>query len=104
MPHIFANPTNRRLERCTPSTRNFWSNAVELAPEKIRVNAIVPGLALTPGTINRPGHIDRGLKGLPMGEIVMPEEIAGIVAFALSGEAPHMTGTELKVDSGRTAA
>lgn len=78
--------------------------AVELAPEKIRVNAIVPGLTLTPGTINRPGHIDRGLKGVPMGEITMPEEIAAIVAFALSGEAPHMTGTELKVDGGRTSA
>lgn len=78
--------------------------AVELGPEKIRVNAIVPGLTLTPGTINRPGHIDRGLKGVPMGEITMPEEIAAIVAFTLSGEAPHMTGTDLKVDGGRTSA
>ena len=78
--------------------------AVELAPEMIRVNAIVPGLTLTPGTINRPGHIERGLKGVPMGEITMPEEIAAIVAFALSGEAPHLTGTDLKVDGGRTSA
>jgi len=78
--------------------------AVELAPEMIRVNAIVPGLTLTPGTINRPGHIDRGLKGVPMGEITMPEEVAAVVAFALSGEAPHMTGTDLKVDGGRTSA
>ena len=78
--------------------------AVELAPEKIRVNAIVPGLTLTPGTINRPGHIERGLKGVPMGEITMPEEIAAVIAFALSGEAPHMTGTDLKVDGGRTSA
>ena len=79
------------------------SLAVELAPEKIRVNAIVPGLTLTPGTQNRPGHIERGLKHIPMGEIVMPEEIAEIVAFALSDEAPHLTGTELKVDGGRTS-
>jgi NAD(P)-dependent dehydrogenase (short-subunit alcohol dehydrogenase family) len=78
--------------------------AVELAPEKIRVNAIVPGLTLTPGTINRPGHIERGLPGVPMGEITMPEEIAALVAFALSGEAPHMTGTDLKIDGGRTSA
>ena len=78
--------------------------AVELAPEMIRVNAIVPGLTLTPGTINRPGHIERGLKGVPMGEITMPEEIAAVIAFALSGEAPHMTGTDLKVDGGRTSA
>ncbi len=78
--------------------------AVELAPLMIRVNAIVPGLTLTPGTQNRPGHIERGLKGVPMGEITMPEEIAAVVAFALSGEAPHMTGTDLKVDGGRTSA
>lgn len=78
--------------------------AVELAPEMIRVNAIVPGLTLTPGTTNRPGHIERGLKGVPMGEITMPEEIAAVIAFALSGEAPHMTGTDLKVDGGRTSA
>jgi len=78
--------------------------AVELAPAMIRVNAIVPGLTLTPGTINRPGHIERGLKGVPMGEITMPEEIAALVAFALSGEAPHLTGTDLKVDGGRTSA
>ena len=77
--------------------------AIELAPEMIRVNAIVPGLALPPGTISRKGHIERGLKNLPMGEIVMPEEIAALVAFALSGEAPHMTGTDLKIDSGRTS-
>ncbi len=78
--------------------------AVELASEKIRVNAIVPGLTLTPGTQNRPGHIERGIKNVPMGEIVMPEEIAALVAFTLSGEAPHLTGTDLKVDSGRTSA
>lgn len=78
--------------------------AIELAPEMIRVNAIVPGLTLTPGTINRPGHIERGLKGVPMGEITMPEEIAAVIAFALSGEAPHLTGTDLKVDGGRTSA
>lgn len=78
--------------------------AVELAPHKIRVNSIVPGLTLTPGTENRPGHIERGLKLVPMGEVVMPEEIAALVSFAMSDEAPHMTGSELKIDAGRTSA
>ena len=33
-----------------------------------------------------------------------PDELAGLVAFAISDEAPHMTGTILKVDAGRTSA
>ena len=32
------------------------------------------------------------------------EEVAALVAFALSDEAPHMTGSLLKVDAGRTSA
>ncbi|MBT7487281.1 MAG: SDR family oxidoreductase, partial [Rhodospirillales bacterium] len=42
-------------------------------------------------------------KNIPMGEVMMPEEHAALVAFALSGEAPHMTGTDLKIDGGRTS-
>jgi len=78
--------------------------AVELAPHKIRVNTIVPGMARTPPVENVDGYIDAGLKMVPMGEIVEPEEIAALVSFALSDEAPHMTGTLLKIDAGRTSA
>ena len=38
-----------------------------------------------------------------MKALVGPEEIAAIVAFALGDEKPHMTGTLLKVDAGRTS-
>lgn len=78
--------------------------AIELAPHKIRCNTIVPGLTETAAATRNPGYIEQGLKIIPMGEIVQPEEIAAIVAFALSDEVPHMTGTLLKVDSGRTSA
>ena len=78
--------------------------AVEMAPHKIRVNTIVPGMARTPPVTGVEGYIDAGIKNVPMGEIVEPEEIAALVAFALSDEAPHMTGTELKIDAGRTSA
>ena len=78
--------------------------AVELAPHKIRVNTIVPGMARTAPVEGVDGYIEAGLKAVPMGEIVEPEEIAALVAFALSDEAPHMTGTLLKVDAGRTSA
>ncbi len=77
--------------------------AVELTPDMNRVNAIVPGLTQSPGTLSRPGHIERSKKNIPMGEVMLPEEHAALVAFALSGEAPHMTGRiDLKTDGGRT--
>lgn len=78
--------------------------ALELAPHKIRVNTIVPGTTATPLTRSMPGHLEAIAKTLPMGEVVEPEEIAHYVAFALSDALPHLTGSLLKVDSGRTIA
>lgn len=78
--------------------------AVELAPHKIKVNTIVPGMAETRPVMSQQGYVEMGLKAVPMNEIVQPEELAAFVAFSLSDEAPHMTGTLLKVDAGRTSA
>lgn len=77
--------------------------AVELAEHRIRVNTIVPGMARTQAT-DKPGYREAGIQAVPMNEIVEPEEIAALVAFALSDECPHMTGSLLKVDAGRTSA
>ncbi|MEK9661402.1 MAG: SDR family NAD(P)-dependent oxidoreductase [Alphaproteobacteria bacterium] len=78
--------------------------AVELAPHKIKVNTIVPGMAETRPVMSQQGYVEQGLKAVPMNEIVQPDELAAFVAFSLSDEAPHMTGTLLKVDAGRTSA
>jgi NAD(P)-dependent dehydrogenase (short-subunit alcohol dehydrogenase family) len=78
--------------------------ALELAPHKIRVNTLIPGTTATPLVKSIPGHIEATLKTVPMGEIVEPEEIARYVAFVLSDAVPHLTGSQLKVDSGRTVA
>lgn len=78
--------------------------AVELAPHKIKVNTIVPGLAETKPVTSVEGYVETMLKAIPMNKIVQPDELAAFVAFALSDEAPHMTGTLLKVDAGRTSA
>jgi NAD(P)-dependent dehydrogenase (short-subunit alcohol dehydrogenase family) len=78
--------------------------AVELAPHKIKVNTIVPGMAETTPVTRQKGYVETGLKSVPMNKIVQPDELAAFVAFALSDEAPHMTGTLLKVDAGRTSA
>jgi NAD(P)-dependent dehydrogenase (short-subunit alcohol dehydrogenase family) len=81
--------------------------AIELAPHRIRCNTIMPGLTRTPALVNdylTDEYVQTALRGVPMAELVEPEELAGLVAFAISDEAPHMTGTVLKVDAGRTSA
>ena len=78
--------------------------AIELAEDKIRCNTIVPGVTRTQALmVGGPEYASRGLKYVPMDELVEPDELAALVSFALSDEAPHMTGTLLKVDAGLTS-
>ena len=77
--------------------------AIDLAPHRIRVNTIVPGGTATAPVLAIEDYAERNFPTVPMKELVQPEEIAAIVAFALGDETPHMTGTLLKVDSGRTS-
>jgi NAD(P)-dependent dehydrogenase (short-subunit alcohol dehydrogenase family) len=76
--------------------------AVELAPHRIRVNTLVPGTTATEATRAMPGYLDQIARSLPLGAVVEAEELARFVVFALSDDAPRMTGTMLKLDSGRT--
>ena len=77
------------------------SLAFELAEHKIRVNVLVPGTTNTELVRAMPGHGERVAKTFPLGELAEPEELAQFVVFAMSDLAPHMTGTLLKIDSGR---
>jgi len=80
--------------------------AVELAPQRIRVNAICPGGILTP-LIHR-GNEDamRPLleKFQPWPEAGLPENIAGAALFLASDDASFVTGEALVVDGGASAA
>ncbi|MEZ5998725.1 MAG: SDR family NAD(P)-dependent oxidoreductase [Hyphomonas sp.] len=76
----------------------------ELGPYGIRVNTIVPGQTATPPLKAIPGFLEKAATQLPLGRVAEPEEIGRLVAFALSDAAPSMTGTLLKIDSGRTTA
>jgi NAD(P)-dependent dehydrogenase (short-subunit alcohol dehydrogenase family) len=79
------------------------SLAIELAPRKIRVNVIAPGLTETPMTVGLPGHIERGLPGVPLGELVSAADVAALAVHLMSDEARSVTGSVFGIDGGRAA-
>jgi len=76
--------------------------AAELGPEKIRVNALVPGPFPKAGKM--PPGLEERLAGRTMlGRIGQPEEIGGPLLFLASPASRYVTGTSLNVDGGWTA-
>lgn len=78
--------------------------ANELGPQKIRVNAINPGLVETEGT-HALGAIGGDLEKdivakTPLGRIGQPEDIAAAAAFLASDDARWITGETFFVDGG----
>ncbi len=72
------------------------SAALELAPEKIRVNSLHPGFIRTPMT----KHLPDNIVSAPMGRPGTPEEVATFVVFLASDESSFSTGAEYVVDGG----
>jgi len=76
--------------------------AIELVKSGIRVNVFHPGWIDTPGERKffTEEQLDEGARGLPMGRMGSPEEMAHGVCFTLSDEAAYMTGSTLTMDGG----
>jgi len=77
--------------------------AIELAPYKINVNAIAPGIMQTEMTAKsrrNSSHVAEVLKEIPLGRYGVPEDIAGVAVFLASEDANYMTGTTVVVDGG----
>ncbi|GAA4549407.1 SDR family NAD(P)-dependent oxidoreductase [Amycolatopsis samaneae] len=79
------------------------SLALELAPRRIRVNAVSPGLTDTPAAgklgITRE-MLDSFAKEIPLGRVGAPADIAEAVAFLASNAASYLTGDNLTVSGG----
>ena len=81
--------------------------ATELAPRKIRVNAVNPGPVQTEifGKLGMPDEAIQEFANamqnrIPFNRFGKPEEIANVVAFLASDEASFITGSEYNVDGG----
>jgi NAD(P)-dependent dehydrogenase (short-subunit alcohol dehydrogenase family) len=81
------------------------SLAVELAPHKIRVNAVAPGYVLTEMTklgLNTSEWVKMWEEMTPMHRFADPAEIAYAMLFLASDAASYVTGAVLLVDGGYT--
>ncbi len=76
--------------------------ALALAPHRIRVNAIAPGLTNTaqPRYGNSEEQIAARAREIPLGRMAEPEEIARIAVFLASDDAGWMTGELVHVNGG----
>jgi len=82
--------------------------AIELAPHRIRVNAVLPGVIGTERVLSGVQDPDKAaentakLARIPLGRLGEPEEVAALAAFLLSEEAAYCTGGLFTVDGGFT--
>lgn len=75
------------------------SLARELGNDNIRVNAVAPGVILTDMMKDVPKSvIEPIIKGIPLGRIGTPEDIANAFLFLASDMASYITGVILSVD------
>lgn len=75
------------------------SLARELGPDKIRVNAVAPGVTRTDMVASLPKEmVDRISAKIPMGRPGEPEEVADAFLFLASDMAKYVTGEILSVD------
>ena len=84
------------------------SMAVELGPEKIRVNAICPVMGVTGlfedfmGLPDTPENRAKFMSTIPLGRFALASDVAAAAVFLASDAAEFFTGVEFPVDGGRT--
>ena len=85
--------------------------ALDLARERITVNAVCPSVTLTPLLEGRLATLPNGDEVLasyaakhPLGRVLQPRDIAATIAFLVSPLATGITGAAIPVDAGKGAA
>ena len=86
------------------------SMALDYGADGIRVNVVCPGFTrtrLVQDSIDR--HRDRAaaeaamIRGVALGRIAEPSEVAAVISFLASEDASYISGASLLVDGGLTA-
>jgi len=84
------------------------SLAVELAPDKIRVNCIAPVMGETAlleafmGKEDTPENREKFVATVPLGRLSKPSDIATACVYLADDESAFLTGVVLPIDGGRT--
>ncbi len=80
------------------------SAAWDLGEYGIRVNAVAPGMIRTRANYitEDPVAGPEYLKGVPLGRLAEPSEMAAVVAFLASDDASYVSGELLVADAGTT--
>jgi len=79
--------------------------ALELAPLKINVNNLAPGMVLTPfnqPAIDDPDLLTEQVQSIPWKRAAEPHEIARLALFLASSDADYVTGSTYTMDGGLT--
>jgi 3-oxoacyl-[acyl-carrier protein] reductase len=99
-------PPNAAVYTATKAAVDAISSVLskELAPRKIRVNTVNPGMIATEGVVSaglNEGDMRKWIESnTPLGRIGKVEEIAAAVAFFASDDASYVTGETLHVTGG----
>lgn len=79
--------------------------ALELSSKNIRVNAVCPGMIMTPMIYDESlekEQLDEDMKRYPLGRYGNPKDIALAMVYLLSDASSWVTGTNLIIDGGLT--
>jgi NAD(P)-dependent dehydrogenase (short-subunit alcohol dehydrogenase family) len=81
--------------------------ALDLAPDHIRVNSVSPGTIMTPALAPRIASAPDALATMGwqhiLGRVGQPAEVASVITFLCGGGASFITGTDVAVDGGYLA-